>query len=184
MEKNATGETGGLSRGCVFCKSGREGNVLRSFELLIPSARVIVPTKTRYRRAGGVAVEEQVILLPGYVFFETSEALPAHRLTRAEDVLRLLTYADGDWRLHGYDDEFARMLFEADGAIGLSKAYYDEGDRIRITEGFLKAYEGAIIRVNRRARTAEVSLDFQDKRITMWLGFELLERAEAQRRAR
>ena len=167
-----------VSRGCLFCRSGREKSVIQVLKPLYPDIRAIVPVKTRYRREGGVAREETVTLLPGYVFFEAEELPPARQLLRFDDVLRLLTYADGDWRLHGSDDQFARVLFRTEGRIGLSRAYYDEGNRVRITEGFLKEYEGSIIRVNRRARTAEVSIDFQDKRVSMWLGFELIERAD------
>ena len=68
------------------------------------------------------------------------------------------------------------VFFRADGAVGLSKAYY-EGDRIRVTEGALKRYEASITRVNHRAKTAEVRVDFHGKVMTIWLGFELIEPA-------
>ena len=165
-----------LHRGCLFCKTGKEKEVVQQMGLYAPALRAIAPVKLRYRRVGGVALEEKVSLIPGYVFFESSEGeLPA-RLTRLENVLRLLTYPDGDWKLTGYDDQFAKMLFKADGVIGFSKAIFDEGNRIHILDGFMKDYEGSIIRVNRRARTAEVSVDFQGKKISMWLGYELLQK--------
>ena len=47
-----------------------------------------------------------------------------------------------------------------------------------MTEGALKRYEASITRVNHRARTAEVRVDFHGKVLTMWLGFELIEPAE------
>ena len=164
--------------GCVFCRSGQEAEVIRQMGLLFPEVRAIAPVKTRLRRAGGTVKEERVTLLPGYVFFEAGEDLPMRRITRADSVLRLLTYNDGDWRLHGYDDQFAGMLFKANGVIGLSTAFFDEGDRIRIVDGFLKEHEGSIVRVNRRARTAQIRISLQDKQISIWLGYELMERAE------
>ena len=172
-------QTAECFRGCLFCRSGKEAETVQRFGVLFPQARAIAPTRTRYRRVGGIAHEEQAILLPGYVFFETAEALEPRNLRllrQACGMLRLLTYDDGDWRLHGHDDQFARMMFDADGQIGLSRAWFDEGDRIRVLDGFLKAYEGSILRVNRRARTAQVSIDFQGKTVTMWLGFELIDR--------
>ena len=161
-------------RGCLFCRTGREENVIRQLRFLIPQVRALAPKKTRYRREGGVAREETVSLLPGYVFFEAPDDALMAPVIRLEDVLRLLAYSDGDWRLHGSDDQFAGLLFGAEGSIGLSTAYFDEGDRIRVTGGFMMEYEGFITRVNRRARTAEVRIPFQDKQITMWLGYELI----------
>jgi len=165
-------------RGCLFCRTGREKNVIRQLDCLLPHSRSVSPVKLRLRREGGAAREETVPLLPGYVFFETCEDLPRREILGMEDVLKLLTYADGDWRLHGSDDQFAGMLFRHDGKIALSQAFFDEGDRIRIVDGFMKEYEGSIIRVNRRARTAEVRIPFQDKQISMWIGYELIARAE------
>ena len=51
-------------------------------------------------------------------------------------------------------------------------AYFDEGNRIRILDGFLKDYEGSIIRVDRRHRSVQVKLMFQGKTLTTWLGYE------------
>lgn len=177
MERNA-GDARELRRGCLFCRSGRETEVIQRLELLLPDVRWISPAKTRYRRTGGEAREERVTLLPGYIFFQTAEELPVRLIRRPDNVYKVLTYGDGEWRLHGADDLFARMLFETDGVIGMSKAYYDEGDRIRITDGFMKEYEGSIIRVNRRAKTAEIRIPFQDKLLSLWLGFELIEKVK------
>lgn len=162
-------------RGCLFCRTGKEQDVVRLLESLMPELSAIAPVKLRYRRTGGQAFEERVSLMPGYVFFETRETVLPGKLKGIENVLRLLTYPDGDWKLTGYDDQFTRMLFDAGGVIGFSKAVFNEGNRIQILDGFMKNYEGSIIRVNKRARTAEVSIDFQGKKITMWLGYELME---------
>ena len=70
--------------------------------------------------------EERVLLLPGYVFFESHEPELSMKLSRQEHVLRLLTYPDGTWHLRGYDDAFARMLFRENGEIGFSQAVFDE----------------------------------------------------------
>lgn len=184
-------------RGCFFCKSGKEKDVVQQFETLFPDGRAIAPTRSRYRRVKDTAIEEKITLLPGYVFFEVSaeagegqgpehpedhatfDALQyaLHAFSRNDSVLKLLRYTDGSWRLQGYDDQFARMLFEAGGNIGISQAYFDVGKRIRILGGFLKDYEGSITRVNKKAKTVEVRVDLQGKKISMWLGYELVENA-------
>ena len=185
------GETGSISRGCFFCKGGKERDVVSLFAVAFPNDRAIAPTRTRYRRTQEAAIEEKVPLLPGYVFFEiqedgtpapeeADETLLALRVfARADSVLRLLRYSDGNWRLQGFDDQFAQMLFRTNGNIDVSKAYFDEGKRIRILSGFLKDYEGSIVRVNKKRRTAEVQVDFQGKTMSMWLGYELMAAAES-----
>ena len=184
------GGNAGARRGCIFCKSGKEQDVVRRFGISFPGSRAIVPTRTRYRRTREGVFEEQVTLLPGYVFFEMEPPLagepadgvePALRaFCRTDSVLKLLRYSDGNWQLHGADDRFAQMLFKAGGNIGISRAYFDEGRRIRILEGFLKDYEGSVVRVNKKNKMVEVSVDFQEKRVSMWLGYELVAENEPQ----
>ena len=181
-------------RGCLFCKTGKEEDVARRFESSFSGSRAIAPTRIRYRRRSDAAIEERVPLLPGYVFFELGgmgegtgiaragenrdrEArvdLALREFSRMDGVIKLLRYSDGDWRLHDSDDQFAKLLFDTGGNIGVSRACFDAGNRIRILEGFLKDYEGSIVRVNRKTRTVEVRVDFQGKKISLWLGYELV----------
>ena len=179
-----------VSRGCYFCKSGKEADVIQRFNITFPNGMAIAPTRTRIRRTCDAAIEEHVPLLPGYVFFQITEdesgaqATPDALLSglldfsRIDSVLRLLRYSDGTWRLLGSDNVFARMMFEAGGNIGLSQACYDEGNRIRILNGFLKDYEGYITNVNRKKKTVEVTVDLQGKKVILWLGYELVASVE------
>ena len=195
-----------MYRGCLFCKSGKEEEVVQRFEMALPGSKAIFPTRTRIRRKGDVVTEETVALLPGYVFFEVdaqsepaqgsdridgAQAQPPEKdpieatlqdLVRADSILRLLRYSDGRWQLIGSDDQFAKMLFDAGGNIGVSQAFFDRGNRIRILNGFLKDYEGSISRVNRKRRTAEVRVDLQGKKVSMWLGYELIEAVEGEKK--
>ena len=142
-----------------------------------PGIRLVYPLKSRHHRTIGVVWEETVPLLPGYLFFETEEDLPEDRLAQTSHLLRLLTYTNGDWLLRGDDDRFAEVMFQNNGRIGFSKAYYDECRRLRIVDGFLKPYESSIIRVDHRFQTAEIGITLQDRPMRLWLGFELSERA-------
>lgn len=176
---------GSVWRGCFFCKSGKEKTVVQQFRAAFPNGRAVAPTRIRYRRTRDTAIEEKVILLPGYVFFEIDAEAAAgehasafqHALqafSRGDSILRLLKYTDGSWQLRDFDDEFAKMVFRNDGNIGVSQAYFDEGKRIRILDGFLKDYEGSIVRVNKKNRTVEITVAFQQKKVSMWLGYELV----------
>ena len=191
--------TDGKARGCFFCRSGKEAEVVQRFQGVFPDARAIFPTCTRYWRAKKEAVEYQVPLMPGYVFFEMEvpqtdihsslgdngyqrlQSIDASLLdfSHTAHVLKLLRYANDGWQLQGSDDAFIQKLFSVEGNIDISQACFDEGNRIRILNGFLKDYEGCITRVNRKARTVEVSMDFHEKKVIMWLGYELVASAES-----
>lgn len=175
-------------RGCFFCKSGKEEAVVQRFRTMLPNGKAVAPTRIRHRRTGDTTIEERVFLLPGYVFFEidaetaTGERMQVFQnalqaLSHGDSVLKLLRYSDDDWRLHGPDDQFAKMLLSIDGDINVSHAYFDEGRRIRILDGFLKDYEGSIVRVNKKNRTVEINVAFQQKKVSMWLGYEMVEAA-------
>ena len=176
-----------ILRGCFFCKSGKEADVIDHFITTFPNGKAISPTRTRIRRVHDTAIEECVPLLPGYVFFQITEKEPEApgiidailmallQFSKLDSVLKLLSYNDGTWRLLGSDNLFAEMLFKSGGNIGLSTAYFDRGNRIKILDGFLKDYEGYITNVNRKKKTVEVTVNLQGKRIIMWLGYELVD---------
>ena len=168
-------EREGQAYGCLFCRTGKEKRIAGEIRAELPEIDVIFAEKLRKRRQGGGFLEESVPLFPGYLFFRTDAEFNAQPLARRHDVYRLLRSPGGIWHLGGDDLALARNLFRQSGVVGFSKAYY-EGDRIRVTEGLLKDYEGRILRVNRRTQTAQIALGMDGREITIWLGFELMER--------
>lgn len=165
----------GDAYGCIFCRTGNEEILAKSLQKEHPEIRVLAAAKKRMRRQGKMLIEEQVRLFPGYLFFNAEENFDPRRMIYREDVFRILHDSKGCWQLRGEDEAFARAIFEQNGVIGLSKAYY-EGDRIRIVEGMLKMYEGRILRVNRRSHTAQVCVGVAGQEVTVWLGFELIDK--------
>lgn len=92
-----------------------------------------------------------------------------------DNLLKLLMLPDSDWRLHGDDECFARWIFSLGGLITISKAC-QEGDRVKILSGPLKDLEGCILRVDKRNRSGQILLTFNEKTIKAWLGFDLVEK--------
>ena len=124
-----------------------------------------------------------VILFPGYVFFRMDDStaplndgipypVEFQQISRWSDAYSLLTNVGGDWRLMGNDLKLVQKFYDVGGMIGFSKVYFDKGNRVRVLEGFLKDYEGDIIRVDKRHRSAQVQVTFNGKIFTMWLGYE------------
>ena len=162
--------------GCLFCRTGKEQSVADCVQASCPDVRAITMRKIRYRTCKKTKWTEEAIVLPGYVFFRAPSYIEPVLSFPLESVIRVLS-VEGDWHLHGADEQFARWLFQYDGLLSLSKAYRD-GDRIRIAGGPLKDMEGKIRRVDKRGCSGQVVLSFNGKEITTWLSFELIDRID------
>ena len=181
-----------LEYGCLHCRTGYERNVVNFLQ--DRDIRAISPIRLRFRRRGGKKILEKASLFPGYVLFAVDDAVDfsgfspdfwqvsendpvlrddriRHILRLHSDVIRILYDGDFCWTLNGDDRVFAEKLFAVNGEIGISKACFED-NRIRIREGFLEAYEGSIIAVNRRAKTACIRVTIKDKVFSLWLGYE------------
>lgn len=160
--------------GIVFCVTGKELGVAQRLEKKITGLNAISPVKLRYRRMGGVAHKEEAILFPGYVFIRATRYVKSMDILQDRDVLKLLyTESEGkEWHLSGRDRIIVETFFRINGVIGLSSAYFDERGRIRVTDGFLKQHDGQILRVNKRAKTAEICVEIGGRAFDLWLGFE------------
>lgn len=171
-----TGFDGGTAPkvyGCVFCTTGKEVAVARMIEAANPTVRAIAARQEKHKSDQGKKSKVVAVLLPSYVFFEAPDDFDAVGQLSVTDVIRVLSY-EGDWRLMGEDERFARWLFRYDGLLNFSKAY-QEGTRIRIVSGPLKDMEGQIRRIDRRGRSGQVALEFNNKVTLVWLGFELID---------
>ena len=153
--------------GCLFCRTGAETTIAGYINQSIPDVEVIAPTRTRRKTVAGKVIEDQVQLLPGYIFFrtETDEQVP--QLTRITNVLKLLEYDNLSWELTGGDREFAEFLFDND-LLQLPHVTFIDG-KLHFEDGFLYGYDDAVVRVNRRKKTAEVRLGID--RLAFWIWY-------------
>lgn len=171
---------GKLCYGCLFCTTGKERLVSRGIEAMCPGVRTLIARQEKHKTVQGKKFRETVLLLPGYVFFQAECSAEPYATFPREHVLRLLTTGENrQWQLTGEDEKFAAWLFQCDGLLGFSKAYKEQ-DRIRIVSGPLKDLEGQILRIDRRGRSGQVALEFNGRRVKVWLGFELIDAAADQ----
>lgn len=89
----------------------------------------------------------------------------------------LLTTPNSSWKLSGNDERFAKWLFSMNGLITLSKAFM-EGERVRIASGPLKDLEGCITRIDKRNRSGQVMIMFNNRTVKVWLGYEMIEKEQ------
>ncbi|MCE5343005.1 MAG: hypothetical protein LLF96_05360 [Eubacteriales bacterium] len=124
----------GIAYGCLFCLTGRETALTETIEKQGFGLRGRVVCQAKRGTAKGMTRLQTEVLLREYVFLEADWIADISGAIPREDGDALLTYSDGDWRLCGADEEYARWVFRYNGLIGLSKAHRI-GDRIRIVEG-------------------------------------------------
>ena len=153
--------------GCLFCQTNAEAIIAGYINQTITDVEAAAPTRTRRKTVAGKAIEDQVQLLPGYIFFrvESDESIP--RLPLIANVLKSLEYDNLSWELTGGDREFAEFLLD-NGLLQLSQVTFIDG-RIHFEDGFLYGLDDAMLCVNRRKRTAEIKLEID--RLALWLGY-------------
>ena len=153
--------------GCLFCRSGAEATIADYINQTITDVEAVAPTRTRRKTVAGKAVEDQVQLLPGYIFFrtETDEQVP--QLTRITNVLKLLEYDNLSWELTGGDREFAEFLFDND-LLQPPRVSFIDG-KLHFEDGFLYGHDDAVLRVNRRKKTVEIRLEIDQ--LAFWIGY-------------
>ena len=153
--------------GCLFCRTGAEATVAGYINQTIAGVEAVAPTRTRRKTVAGKVIEDQVRLLPGYLFFRTESDEQIPRLPRITNVLKLLEYDNLSWELTGGDREFAEFLFDND-LLQPPHVTFING-RLHFEDGFLHGHDDAVLRVNRRKRTAEVRLEID--RLAFWTGY-------------
>ena len=153
--------------GCLFCRTGAEATISGYINRSIPDVEAVAPTRTRRKTVAGKAVEDQVQLLPGYIFFRTDSDEPIPLLTRITNVLKLLEYDNLSWELTGGDREFAEFLFDND-LLQPPHVTFING-KLHFEDGFLHGHDDAVLRVNRRKKTAEVRLEIDQ--LAFWIGY-------------
>lgn len=154
--------------GCLFCRTGAEETIAGCINQTISDVEAIAPTRIRRKTVAGKIVEDQVQLLPGYLFFRTESDEQITRLTRIANVLKLLEYDNLSWELIGGDREFAEFLFDNDLLRPPHVKFID--GKLHFEDGFLYGHDDAVLRVNRRKKTAEVRLETD--RLTFWIGYD------------
>ena len=153
--------------GCLFCRTGAEATIAGYINQTITDVEAVAPTRTRRKTITGKTVEDQVQLLPGYIFFRTESDEPLPLLPRITNVLKLLEYDNLSWKLTGGDKEFAEFLFDNDLLQPPHVTFID--GKLHFKDGFLYGHDDAVLRVNRRKRTADVRLGIN--RLAFWISY-------------
>ena len=163
---------------CLFCETGKEKQVVNTIHQM-RWGRAIFARHIKVVWRDQQWIEENVPLLPGYVFVYLDQTEESYRnYLSVPHVIRVLTYGEGGNCLSGRDLEFADWLWRVGGQIGVMKAA-QIGDRVEITDGVFKELRGTIVKMNRRRRKMCVSLDTRGIPMQIWLSYELVQQEDA-----
>jgi len=168
----------------LFVETGREEQVKKyihhmmsfydasvSYELLIAKREV------REKKGGKVQIIVKR-MFPGYILLETENILEFYLMLRAERS----EYLYGVLRRDGYFkeielEEISNVVYmtDSDGVIGSSDIFV-ENDRIIVTKGPLKNYDGLINKIDRRKRRVKAEFKFNGKTHYMDLSVNFIEK--------
>jgi len=102
-------------------------------------------------------------LFPSYIFIywggELEMDFPLYKIRRLPFVIRALGYDDGTHSLRGKDLSYAKWIHMHDGFIRQSKVIYKEGQKLHITDGPLKGFDGNVVKVDKHHK--RITLRFE-----------------------
>lgn len=158
---------------CVACNAGSEATLTSDLKRKLSKVGVLYPTFDREELKNGVWATKTRPLIPGYVFVYSDSPIAPYEFYRCERVTRLLGYSEqahSEYALTGEDLDFARWILTHQGHIGVSRAML-VGDKTQIIDGPLKRYEGEILKIDRRRRSALVAVSVGEMTKNVWLSF-------------
>ncbi len=133
---------------------------------------VFVPLAERWTKIRGERTLITSRLFPGYVFIETDRIEDFHkRLNRIYAMTRVLRTGDEMTPIQKEEEEYLRKLGGDEHVVKYSEGYI-EGDKLVVTSGALKDFEGKVKKILRHKRLVvmEFSLLGQTVEVTLGLG--------------
>jgi transcription termination/antitermination protein NusG len=144
--------------------------------------RFIFPKRELKIWRHGKTLTEIQPLFSGYIFIETENIIDCelYRIIRqTECFYRFLKNNHDITPLQGHDLIILEHFIRLGETAGSSLVYFDQNDRIIVTEGPLKGLEGNIIKVDKRKQRAKIKLDFENAPMTFDLSFNIMRKEDS-----
>jgi transcriptional antiterminator NusG len=168
-------------------QTGKEEKIIESVQstlaFRIEKQRFIFPKRLLKIRKEGVIKSELKPIFPGYLFVEAEniDTELYNTLRYTQGFFRFLKSNQDITVLSGKDLSILQHFLQFGQSISTSQVYFDENDRICVTDGPLKGLEGMIIKVDKRKKRAKVKMDFANENLLIDLGFELIKGMEEKK---
>lgn len=135
---------------------------------------VFTPSIIFERIIRGKTEEVTKPMFPGYVFFETEDVDDLfYRLKRVNGLTKILRTGDDFTPLSASEKDVIERLGGDDHLVEISIGY-KTGDKVTIAEGPLKDFEGEIVRIDRRKRTATIRVELLGEEREIKVGLKTL----------
>lgn len=136
-----------------------------------------VPKRERLKKFHGCWNKVEDVLFRGYVFAvsERPEEL-YEELKRIPALTRVLGREEGWFVGLGQQEEnFVRGIGDEKHKTYISKITIQEGKKIRVVDGPLKDYEGAVVKVDLHRKEATVKVEFMGRKLDLKMGIEIVD---------
>lgn len=162
-------------------ESGKEERIVQDINRLLGSSlEAFCPLRELVVRKKGKEQKKDVPLFSGYLFINSVDFNPEKLglIRRISGFYRVLPSNRDVQPLPPADIEVIQSLFNKHYKAPMSKAYFDENQRIRIIEGPLKGKEGLIVKVDKRKGRAKIKVNAFNSEHFIDLGFWTIQSAE------
>ncbi len=143
-------------------------------------SRVIFLQRRMNIRRGGKNLLELNPVFPGYVFIETLETGVTNgdfmEIKKQKDFIHFLPSNENLQKLSENDSSVVNSFLRFGTIAEPSSAYFDENDRIVITDGPMKGLEGLIKSVDKRKKRVRIVTDFMGVNVKVDLSYNLVEK--------
>jgi len=133
-----------------------------------------LPKYERTRKLDGKWVTHEEVLFPGYLFFISDHI---DELVRQLKGIPECTKVLGDGQepipLYPHEIEFLQKYTNENKVFEMSLGFL-EGDKLVVTEGPLKDYQGKIVHIDRHKRLATLEMEFFGRVVKMKVGVEVV----------
>ena len=137
---------------------------------------VFVPLAERWTKIRGERTLITSRLFPGYVFIETDRIEDFHkRLNRIYAMTKVLRTGDEMTPIQKEEEEYLRKLGGDEHVVKYSEGYI-EGDKLVVTSGALKDFEGRIKKILRHKRLVVIEVSLLGQTVEVTLGLGVVER--------
>jgi transcriptional antiterminator NusG len=119
-------------------------------------------------------------IFPGYIFVETDNVSYDLYRTIKEfpGFCKFLRNNNNIVPLPYEEKKIVYQLYSGGEVAGISTAYFNENDKIVITNGPMKGLEGFIVKIDKRKKRAKIKLKLYEDSFHIDFGFELIKHPE------
>ncbi len=143
---------------------------------------LFVPICEKLIKKSGKWIKADTKLFPGYIFIDTEPRYVsdiAVGLLKVSKFTKLLKSADEIKPITEEEEKYLKSIMDKEHRVKVSTGFLI-GDRICITDGALRSYEGRVKKINRHKRSAEIEVNVFGRATTVTMGLEIISKISVE----